>query len=112
MAYPEKKERNDELCRLYLAGLTRDEVATKLGMTRSCVNRILHQRGVKLPKEEFVARVSRARVQSFQRSGSSPRRSAPRSWPECPEALREDYKTLCAYMPAAEARATLEGQRQ
>lgn len=91
------QDRNSRIIAAYKAGSTVYQVAEKFGISKSRVSQIVNRAGV-----------SRS-PGGWRGVGGRPRGPRPPiTWPDCPKHLLEDYRTLAQYMPAAEARETLE----
>jgi len=84
------EHRNKRIIASYMAGANIYQVADQFGISKSRVSQIVRRAGVS------------------RRQGGKGRK--PIVWPTCPDHLMDDYKTLCRYMKAAEARKTLEAQ--
>lgn len=87
------------------------ELAERFGISRPRVSAILKAAGVDTRKRtrSVLRAIMRERWRSGQFEGVPIGR--PRVWPDCPPHLRDAYRTLHrkAKIPAAEARAMLEG---
>ena len=87
-------KRREAMTRDYLAGMSAKALADRYNLSVGGVQANLSNWGVQLPRDERVRR---------QHSNGRPP-----VWPNCPRHMRADYETLRKYMPASEARATLE----
>lgn len=87
MSHSARARRRAEIARALRAGENRKLIAARFGVSYDLVHLIA--RDIDLPM------CTRGR--------------RPKSWPDIPDHLRQDYRRLCRRMPAEAARARLEG---
>lgn len=85
---------------------TQAEIGYVLGMTQQAVSRLAGEAGVRDPERR--SRMARQAWQKGHNGNLKPGPGRKPVWPDCPPELRDDYRNLRRYMPAAEARAALE----
>ncbi len=92
-------ERRLAMVEAYVNGASAREVAERFGVKLGTLRTYFSRWGVRLPQNEVLRRM----VENGRET--APKRT---TWPDCPPHLREEYETLCRYMPKREARAQLE----
>ena len=110
--------REAEIVRRYKAGETQHAIARDYGVTKSRVSQIVRAAGCEdgnarrnRKLREYWQSISPERAREIlNKAGEMGRHKKPLTWPDCPDHLLADYRTLRGYYGAAEARRMLEGR--